>query len=314
MPAYVDDLTIAVEILDPEDEPQNLSSYPFTDLRLSRFFAIVELSRQRLENHPGHADQSSHGRKRGAGREAGASGSVGPKMAKLPKVDNPDDVRAQAAATNPKGAGGAYEGPVTDEVMAQGGASYSQNCTRVALAYEMRRRGLDVTATAGTQRGDVPSAYLRSFREDGKYALRVDQDLSRDMSAKDVAAEVEGWPLGGRGIVTMDGHTLNVERDVKTGKAVFVDAQAASSRQPVMSTSQFVRRATSRGADTAGGMAVARVDDLAMSDYSLRYVESSGLSVAHTQVVKTQYPSPPGSDTFPTDAEIAAMVPDDSYP
>jgi len=271
------------------------------------------MSRQRLENHPGHADQSSHGRKKGGGEQS-APGGVGPKMAKLPKVDNPDDARAQAMAANPKYGGGAYEGPVTPEVEAQGGASYSQNCTRVALAYEMRRRGLDVTATAGTARGDVPSAYLRSFREDGKYALRVDQDLGRDMSAKEVAAEVEGWPLGGRGIVTMDGHTLNVERDAKTGKAVFVDAQAATSRQPVMTTAQFTRRATSRGASTDAGMAVARVDDLGMSDYSLRYVESSGLSVAHTQVVKTQYPQAPGKDTIPTDAEIAAMTPDDTYP
>ena len=44
-----------------------------------------------------------------------------------------------------------------------------------------------------------------------------------------IAAEVETWPVGGRGIVTVQGHTLNAERG-PNGKAVFVDAQAARNK------------------------------------------------------------------------------------
>lgn len=271
------------------------------------------MSRARLRNHPGHADQSSHGRKKGgAPKEDGAgSGKVGPQASKLDRVDNPDDARAQALSANPK-YGGPYDGPVTAEVM-RDGVTYTQNCTRVAIAYEMRRRGVDVTAGVGTGRGDTTAAYVNTFRDGGRYATRVATDLDRNMNARQVAGEVESWPLGGRGIVTVSGHTFNAERDPQTGKATFIDAQSASKKNPVMTTTQLTRRMKARGASTDDRMAVARVDDLDVSDYGLRYVESSKLNIANGQVGKSRFPTPEQGRLASTE-EIAAMTPDDSYP
>lgn len=266
-----------------------------------------------LLNHPGHSDQRSHGRKKGTAAEPGGAGSgkVGPKASALDRVDNTDDARAQAMGANPN-YGGPYQGPVTDEVR-RDGVSYTQNCTRVAIAYEMRRRGVDVTAGVGTPRGDTTAAYVRTFRDGGKYATRVSEDLGRNMSARQVTDEVEAWPLGGRGIVTVSGHTFNVERNPKTGKATFIDAQAADRKSPVMDVKGLARRMKARGAPTDERMAVARVDDLDVSDYGLRYVESSKLNIANGQVGKSTFPSPEKGRIASVE-EIAAMKPDDSYP
>lgn len=279
-------------------------------MRRPSFFDHVSMSRTRLLNHPGHADQSSHGRKK-KGDAPQEGGKVGPKASKLGRVDNPDDARAQAAGANPN-YGGPYKGPVTDAVK-RDGVSYTQNCTRVAIAYEMRRRGVDVTAGVGTPRGDTTAAYVRTFRQDGKYATRVSEDLGRNMNARQVAGEVESWPLGGRGIVTVSGHTFNAERNPTTGKATFIDAQSASKKNPVMTTTQLTRRMKERGASTDERMAVARVDDLDVSDYGLRYVESSGLNIANGQVGKSTFPTP-DEGRRATVEEIASMTPDDSYP
>ncbi|MBX6386792.1 MAG: hypothetical protein IRZ07_28080, partial [Microbispora sp.] len=206
---------------------------------------------------------------------------MGPRASRLPRIAEPQDMRGTALAANPKyGGGGTYEGPVTPAMLADGGVSYAQNCSRVVVAYEMRRRGLDVTAGPGTPMGDTPAVYLRTFRQGGKYATRVVRDLSRNMSARDIAREVESWPLGARGIVTVKGHTLNVERDPVTGRAVFIDAQAAKSKSPVMDLQAFIRRMKARGAPTDRWMAVARVDDLDLSDWGLRYVEAPDLDPA----------------------------------
>lgn len=255
---------------------------------------------------------ASPARKAAPTREVAEHGTEGPWASTLPRVADPQDVRAQAMGANP-GYLGPYRGPVTPEIERAGNVGYTNNCTRVALAYEMRRRGMDVTAGAATTAGDTVAAYLRTFRLRGKYAVRVERDLSRNMGAREIAAEVETWPLGARGIVTMQGHTLNVERDARTGRAVFIDAQAAKKKQPVMTLAAFIRRAESRGAPTDRWMAVARVDDLDVSDYGLRYVESPGLDIADGDVTKSRYPDTP-DDRLPSDEDLLAMVPDDTYP
>lgn len=231
----------------------------------------------------------------------------------LPRVENPGDRRAQAAATNP-GYLGPYRGPVTPEIERAGGVGYSHNCTRCVIAYEMRRRGIDVTAGAGTPRGDTIAAYVHTFRQDGKYSTRLAEDLSRNMSVREIASEVQSWPHGARGIVMIRGHTLSVERDATTGKAVFVDAQAAKKKNPVMTRAQLEARMRQRGAPTDKWAAVGRVDDLSLSDYGLRYVESPRLSLADGKVGKTSFPQDPNSDTFGTFETMAAVPPDDSYP
>ena len=81
-----------------------------------------------------------------------------------------------------------------------------------------------------------------------------------------------------------------------------------------MTRAQFEARAKSRGAPTDKWAAVARVDDLDLSDYGLRYVESPSLSIADGHVGKTRLPQDPDSDSFSTFEQIAALTPDDSYP
>jgi len=241
------------------------------------------------------------------------SGKLSPQASRLPKVTDPQDIRTQAMAANPR-YGQAYNGPMTPEIERAGAATYTQNCTRVVIAYEMRRRGIRVTAGAGTPLGETTASYVRTFRLDGKYATRVADDLGRSMSARQVAAEVESWPRGARGIVTMQGHTINVERDMVTGKAVFIDAQSAASKNPVMNLAAFQRRAQARGAPTDKWMAVARIDDLDLSDYGLHYVEAPELDIADGLVAKTEYPQDPALDRWSTFEEMAEMTPDDRYP
>jgi hypothetical protein len=273
-----------------------------TRSQLTRALALLE---QVPRNHPGHPDQKSHGRKGGTKADA--------QTADLPRVENPEDRRAQAMGTNP-GYLGPYTGPVTPKIKRDGGANYAENCSRVVIAYEMRRRGIDVTAGAGSPVGDTIAAYVHTFRQDGKYSLRLAEDLSRNMSVRQVATEVESWPHGARGIVTIQGHTLSVERDTKTGKAVFIDAQTAKKKSPVLTRAQLEARMKSRGAPTDKWTAVARVDDLDLSDHGLRYVESPRLSIADGQVGKTAFPTDPDSPTFSSFEQIAALPPDDSYP
>jgi len=240
------------------------------------------------------------------------TGTVGPQAARLGRVADPQDARAQAVATNPRN-GRAYEGPITPEIERSGGVGYSVNCTRVVIAYELRRRGIDVTAGAATTVGDITAAYIRAFRLDGRYATRIAEDLTGSLSAREVADTVATWPRGARGIVILDGHTVNVERDAITGKVVFIDAQNPG-RNTVMTLAQFTARMRSRGASVTEGMAVARVDDLDISDYSLRYVESPELDIADGQVGKSRFPQDPDSDTMTGFDEMADLPPDDTYP
>lgn len=245
--------------------------------------------------------------------EVARPAAIGPKASKLRKVADPEDMQAQAMGTNPRYLR-AYEGPLTREMEEAGGVGYAQNCSRCVIAYEMRRRGLDVTAGAGLTTGDVGAVYLRTFRQDGKYATRIVKDLSREMSARDVAREVESWPRGARGIVTVQGHTLNVERDIATGKVRFIDTQAARDKSPVMDYAAFVRRMKARGAPTDRLVHVARVDDLDLSDYGLRYVESPGLRLTDGRVGRTEYPEDPNSPYSLTWEETEQLTPDDTYP
>jgi hypothetical protein len=119
---------------------------------------------------------------------------------------------------NPK-----YKGP---------SGSYAMNCSRVAQAYELRRRGFDVQASG--RRKDVSQiwSHLQQVwrRPDGSFPLaNIVEIPGLTKGAANVEAEIlKKFPEGARGSVTMfwtsgGGHACNWE--VVAGKVKFVDAQ-----------------------------------------------------------------------------------------
>ena len=114
----------------------------------------------------------------------------------------------------------------------KGSGSYALNCSRVAQAYELRRRGFDVQASG--RRKDVSQiwAHLQQIwrRPDGSFAIENIVDIpGLTKGAANVEAEIlKKFPDGARGSVTLfwtqgGGHAFNWER--LGGKIQFVDAQ-----------------------------------------------------------------------------------------
>jgi hypothetical protein len=109
---------------------------------------------------------------------------------------------------------------------------YALNCSRVAQAYELRRRGFDVTASS--RRKDISQiwAHLQQIwrRPDGSFPIENIVDIPGiTRNAGNVSAEIlKKFPEGSRGSVTLywqkgGGHAFNWE--LINGKVQFVDAQ-----------------------------------------------------------------------------------------
>jgi Papain fold toxin 1, glutamine deamidase len=122
------------------------------------------------------------------------------------------------------------------------GREYQVNCTGVAQAYELRRRGIDVTA------GPIEAG------KNGRPTAKVVQDIwgqgMTDGSKDDIVKAFEGYGDGARGVVRIrwdggGGHAFNVEN--VGGQVRFIDGQPPGGRPDVAhyfdkgSKTQYVR-------------------------------------------------------------------------
>jgi hypothetical protein len=123
-----------------------------------------------------------------------------------------------------------------------GERSYSNNCTHVSQAYELRRRGLDVEAAPDSTGGRTPVEYSEPW---GGWRRFTFCDKSADVGRAEVERAFS--EPGSRGIVNVrwkngGGHAFNVEN--VGGKVRFIDAQPTP---PVTDASHYFSLATSSG-------------------------------------------------------------------
>lgn len=167
------------------------------------------------------------------------------------------DVDLDSAATNP--------GYGSD-------SNYGVNCVHVANTYELRRRGLEVTASP------LPPSFRGRGRssQDALNRWRTPTGGKRQLeptTPKRLEAEVMSWPVGARGWVVIrwgrnaggGGHIYNVER-TEAGPR-WVEAQLGTVLDATEHARRLARRKTGSGA-----LYVARVDDLTPTDDVLEYV------------------------------------------
>lgn len=103
-------------------------------------------------------------------------------------------------------------------------AAYRVNCTRVVNAYELRRRGYNVTA-AVAQGENTVGVYTKNWWRTAEF-LPPEELQFKERAALEAAAKK--WPDGARGFVTIEryngaGHTFNIEK--VDGELQYIEAQ-----------------------------------------------------------------------------------------
>lgn len=115
---------------------------------------------------------------------------------------------------------------------------FSQNCQRCVVAYELRRRGYDVTAQPTFENDTLPNirytgknselrqgAWTSAFR----HARPVSVGASNEAKVYDnIRAQMKSYGEGSRAVISVawkqgGGHVFNVEN--KNGRIVYVDGQ-----------------------------------------------------------------------------------------
>ena len=157
---------------------------------------------------------------------------------------------------------------------------YSENCQRVVVAYEARRRGYDVTAQP-TYKGDTLNQVAY---DDGKSGIARGRWMGAFQGAKpinvssrkqgeagerevmnNISKNMANFGEGSRGVVQIfykdgGGHVFNVER--KNGKTQWIEAQTGKVKD-IDNVMKYVK--TSK-------VALVRTDNLKLSDRAKRFV------------------------------------------
>jgi len=144
----------------------------------------------------------------------------------LPKLDAPDTLEQALKNTNPLYAVSFRPG-------------YTENCARVVNAFELRRRGLNVTASAHNlrDRSQVVSQFIGAVwkKPDGESIFNFFDQSTIVKNSVNAEARLQQrmskmYPDGARGMLNFDwrntrgaGHVINWEK--VDGQIVFVDAQ-----------------------------------------------------------------------------------------
>lgn len=164
-----------------------------------------------------------------------------------------------------KGANPYYQ-PATSE--------FSENCQRAIVAYEMRRRGYNVTAQPTFPGDDLPqTAYMnpKTGRMYKRYmgAFR-NAKTERVDGLRDIENKMKAFGEGSRGALSFgwkgsdSGHVINVE--YKNGKLLFIDAQVGQQYKPA-ELMKAVRKGT---------VGLTRLDNLRVSSRMKKSVEKAG--------------------------------------
>lgn len=155
---------------------------------------------------------------------------------------------------------------------------YSENCQRVVVAYEARRRGYDVTAQA-TYKGDTLNkiAYndQKSGISRGRWMGAFQDAKPKNVSAstgsgvlRNIDKQMSDYGEGSRGVVQIfyksgGGHVFNVER--KNGKTYYIEAQAGKVKD-IGFTMRHVKTEK---------VALVRTDNLKFSDRAKNFVSAN---------------------------------------
>jgi len=156
-------------------------------------------------------------------------------------------------------------------------AEYTENCQRAIVAYEMRRRGYDVTALPTYQGDTKPQvAYVdKTGAKHGRWAGAFQGAKPESVKAKNAEGVVKNiqdkmraFGNGSRGVVSITykgkriGHVFNVEQRGKT--TYFVDAQ----------TGDRIRAKEFFKITDTSTVTLTRTDNLKISDRARQFVTS----------------------------------------
>ena len=158
---------------------------------------------------------------------------------------------------------------------------YSENCQRVVVAYEARRRGYNVTALP-TYDGDTLADVVYNDKKNGVYrgrwlgAFKDAKPVNVSAKGKNAEQKVKGniekqmkeYGNGSRGVVQIfykggGGHVFNVEQ--KNGKTHYIEAQAGKVKD-------FAKTLKNVKTDS---VALVRTDNLKFSDRAKKFVTQS---------------------------------------
>jgi len=160
---------------------------------------------------------------------------------------------------------------------------YSENCQRVVVAYEARRRGYDVTALP-TYKGDTLSHVAYNDTNNGvargrwmgafqnakpvNVSAKGSGSIAEKAVLNNIDKQMKNYGEGSRGVVQIfykggGGHVFNVER--KNGKTQYIEAQAGKVKN-FADTLKHVK---------TDKVALVRTDNLKLSDRAKNFVTQS---------------------------------------
>ncbi len=178
----------------------------------------------------------------------------------------------------PYGMEAAYKdaNPLYDKTMTHD--AYTQNCQRCVVAYDLRRRGYDVTALPTYEGDTLPETRIRGNVHWGRWqgAFQNAKPVSvkaktSEKVVKNIESRMKSYGDGARGVISIvyknssKGHVFNVEQ--RKGKTYFVDAQSGK-RLWAKNFIDIVDRST---------VTLTRTDNLKISDRAKNFVTSEDI-------------------------------------
>lgn len=135
----------------------------------------------------------------------------------VPRIQGPHDWRADMVGANPH----------FDHITPMGAANtpYRQNCVGAVAAYDLRRRGFDVTAApndspTGNSMGDLTINYRTA---DGHVPTLVPYSIN------EIHREVDAWPEGAWGMADGANHLFIIQK--VNGEIQYIDPQSGTVQQ-----------------------------------------------------------------------------------
>lgn len=117
-----------------------------------------------------------------------------------------------------------------DNYKNKGGFAYTHNCTHCSIAYELRRRGLDVKATPIEKNGIMQYRWPRYLEMSGGKRY-IPNSTRKDALRKEMISEMLKAGEGARfqirwGWTSYNGHATTAE--IRNGKLLFIDPQVGT--------------------------------------------------------------------------------------
>ena len=145
---------------------------------------------------------------------------------------------------------------------------FSENCQRAVVAYELRRRGYNVTAQPTFENDKLPKGnrWQGSFKNAKKESIGAS---TTKQAREKLNNKMKEYGNGSRAIVSIqwksgDGHVFNVER--RNGKNYYIDAQ----------TGKRYRNETILNGVKPQSVKILRTDNLRVSDRAKKAVWTRG--------------------------------------